>query len=89
MKKFLNFLKFINNSDLNKELGKMKELLNDIVTKMSNTLGDSKSLLLNDEENSMLYDDRRSPHDGASVSYFFLSYDHKVSLFSKSFVSTS
>ena len=54
---------------MNKELGKMKELLNDIVTKMSTTLGDSKSL--NEEENSILYDDdRHSLHGGASVSLF-------------------
>jgi hypothetical protein len=54
---------------LNKELGKMKELLNDIVTKMSTTLGDGKSIN-EEEENSILYDDRHSLHDGASVSRF-------------------
>ena len=49
----------------------MKDLLNDIVVKMSNTLVDNKSL---NEENSILYDDRHSPHGGASVSIclFFL-----------------
>ena len=47
----------------------MKDLLNDIVVKMSNTLVDNKSL---NEENSLLYDDRHSPHGGASVSLLFL-----------------
>jgi hypothetical protein len=48
----------------------MKDLLNDIVVKMSNTLVDNKSL--NNEDTSILYDDRHSPHGGASVSFFKL-----------------
>ena len=61
-------------SDLNKELDKMKDLLNDIVSKMSSNAGGKSAL----EENSLVLfdeDERRSPHDGTSV-IFLISHSH-------------
>ena len=48
-------------SDLNRELGKMKELLNDIVVKMSNNLVENGST----EEGEADSDDRKSSHGGS------------------------
>ncbi len=61
----------------------MKDLLNDIVVKMSNTLVDNKSL---NEENSILYDDRHSPHGGASVSLLFFLDQIKMIFFKTSII---